>query len=841
MISDKHLTIIRELLAIEHKAIASKLNFIPKEELNISENLLYRSVGLLDQLSRDNNDETRKLVITVSAILWTYKDSNWDGLREYLVLVLNRIGFSPTALMVDGKKNHGDQKLDGLNSLINQFSITLHQLKHEILIDSEKILLTSFQKEVWSKLNKVKLLGISAPTSAGKSFIILLKSIEMLLSKKGIVVYIVPTLSLVSQVVADYHKELKKYKLDDYEIVTTYNPNSESDKRIYVLTQERALSALGHVANPFKNIRMLIVDEIQNIERVANSDDQRAKTLYDALIEFRYNCSIDLTIISGPRVNGLKELGIEIFDIQDIGEVETKSSPVASITYSISRSNKYYYFNQYTDILNKHSKIRIINDKSISGYDNVTYSIEFINYLYYIISNLGDKNVNIIFSPTAAQARKTAVKLSKIMPNSTHNILRSSLKEYLQETVHSNYEMANIIEKGIVYHHGKIPTHARFVIERAIREKLINNIVCTTTLLQGVNLPAQNIILRNPDLAIKKQAGIKPKLTNYEFANLRGRAGRLLKDFIGRTFVLQENTFESDDKQTELFAETEKTLKSGYKKKFQKYKEEISQDLIKNHQPSENTNEYAFLTTYIRQTVLKHGIESSKILSSVGIDLGEKELINTIEELQKLQVPKNVCFSNRYWDPLHLDLLFKNKEKFNLPTSQFSDKIVPQLNRTLTLLNELSPMSYKKYFGISHPELLWSICLTTKDWITEQPLRKILDKPYFDNSENIEKSISRLYNKIAYGLPMLLKPIYDILTPESMFLRFIEIGAYSPITRKLIEFNIPRETAIYLKKNYFSDISELKNVSYDEEMINILKRIYDRLPFWYQIQLENLI
>ncbi|MBB6454872.1 replicative superfamily II helicase [Salirhabdus euzebyi] len=74
---------------------------------------------------------------------------------------------------------------------------------------------------------------------------------------------------------------------------------------------------------------------------------------------------------------------------------------------------------------------------------------------------------------------------------------------------------------------------------------VINKVVCTTTLMQGVNLPAKNIITRNPNLFIKaKSAGDNPKLTGYEFSNLRGRAGRLMNDFVGRSIVLDEPAFE---------------------------------------------------------------------------------------------------------------------------------------------------------------------------------------------------------------------------------------------------------------------------------------------------------
>jgi hypothetical protein len=66
--------------------------------------------------------------------------------------------------------------------------------------------------------------------------------------------------------------------------------------------------------------------------------------------------------------------------------------------------------------------------------------------------------------------------------------------------------------------------------------------VCTTTLMQGVNLPAQNVIVRTPNLYVKKQYGREPKLSRYEFANLRGRAGLYMKIFwADASFLMKAN------------------------------------------------------------------------------------------------------------------------------------------------------------------------------------------------------------------------------------------------------------------------------------------------------------
>ena len=201
------------------------------------------------------------------------------------------------------------------------------------------------------------------------------------------------------------------------------------------------------------------------------------------------------------------------------------------------------------------------------------------------------------------------------------------LIEYYSNTIHKNYSLCNTLKEGVAYHHGKLPAHVRRTLEKAIVKKEVMNVVCTTTLLQGVNMPAQNVIIRNPHLYLKKSDDAA-ELSNYEMANLRGRAGRLLKDFIGRTYVLDESAFSDTDgyEQMELFEDTTKELPSGYEEKFEEYKEEI-EDLVVSDKPVDETmQKYGFLVSYIRQSVLRYGKDARNKLKNVGIKLTSKQV-----------------------------------------------------------------------------------------------------------------------------------------------------------------------------------------------------------------------
>ena len=77
-----------------------------------------------------------------------------------------------------------------------------------------------------------------------------------------------------------------------------------------------------------------------------------------------------------------------------------------------------------------------------------------------------------------------------------------------------------------------MPNQVRILIEDLFKEKKLIYLFCTSTLLEGVNLPAQNIFIMKPT------QGKGNYLDRLSFWNLAGRAGRLLKDYYGNIYCI---------------------------------------------------------------------------------------------------------------------------------------------------------------------------------------------------------------------------------------------------------------------------------------------------------------
>lgn len=826
--------VLNELLKIDLRSNALKFRFIPAYTYELNRDFVSEAISVVDELSLSKTEESDRYLVVISALLWTYARTQWSGLQHYLILFLTRRGFAPTATMLDESYSES-RSFAGNGSLMNQFAISLGQLNFQIRVAGRSFLITSFQKEVWDAITSQQMVGISAPTSAGKSYIILIKMMELLLERRGTMCYIVPTLSLVAQVATDIKQQLALFQLN-IAVETNYNPQRYTEDSIYVLTQEKAISAFSQDDKPFRYLRLLVVDEIQNVERVADADDQRAKILFDLMTEIKNSIPIDKIVISGPRVTNIDVLGKDIFGIDGYG-ASTRNSPVVNLTYALKKiSNREFRFKLYCDLNPEPMSLKVENQQLLEGYGQSRYTQKYMGFFNAFMSCFDANESNIIFSPTAGASRKMAEELRSAIDDQDSSYLQE-LSAYLSETVHEDFAMSNTVLSGVAYHNGKLPHHVRNAVEDGIRRQHIRNIVCTTTLLQGVNLPVKNIIIRNPNLSLTSRGGQLPKLTSYETANLRGRAGRLLKDFIGRTYVMDEDSFtEVDDRQATLFENTEKKITVGYKEAFENNKQNIISDLAKGNGQTTANSDYSYLLTYVRQTILKYGSYSALRLKEVGIQIAPEVVLAQQELLNKLEVERSICLANRYWDPLDLNSMWLLSKDWLIPTSAAEVNIAQKLKDILLQFKQHFPVYYNRLFGIQETENgdpLWSACRNAESWLKGQSLKRILSAEYYDTNDKIERTIILLQNTISFGLPMLLKPLYDMRAPGQIFLRFIELGAYQPMIRRLIDLNIPRETAIAINEKY--QLGDPDNIP---AVKRALENIQSELSYFDQVQLQ---
>ena len=159
-----------------------------------------------------------------------------------------------------------------------------------------------------------------------------------------------------------------------------------------------------------------------------------------------------------------------------------------------------------------------------------------VDQLAHIPIALCGGQANLIYANGPDEAEDIALSLSKLEFDRPGPRLLA-LSRLAKETVHPRYLLADCVLRGIGFHYANIPTQLRQEVELAFADGDLKYLVCTSTLLQGVNLPAKNIFM------LKPTRGQGRPLEPADFWNLAGRAGRLRREFQGNIFLINYSTW----------------------------------------------------------------------------------------------------------------------------------------------------------------------------------------------------------------------------------------------------------------------------------------------------------
>ncbi|MGQ1890137.1 DEAD/DEAH box helicase [Thermophagus sp. OGC60D27] len=395
---------------------------------------------------------------------------------------------------------------------------------------SDKLTFTDVQFELFSSLSNSIEYSFSAPTSMGKSFIIkaFIKKVIKNVPPENLVV-IVPTRALINQFAIDLKKELTEvletYK---YRVVTNSSISDliteEQYNYIFVLTPERLISYLSQENNP--SIGFLFIDEAH---KIANNKDSRSVTSYEAIEKALKKYGNIKLYFASPNVSN-PEIFLKLFNRNSNGNsYKTNESPVSQNLFFVDLLNNKIEYVVGNDNIEMESKDFFSTTKSIND----------------LIKKLGRGKNNLIYcnskNRTINYAFNFSKSLTKIPANEQSENIKKTISQ-IKEYIHPDYYLANLLEYKIAYHHGRLPQLIRNSVEELYLNGDITNVFCTSTLLEGVNMPTQNIFI------LDNRNG-RPKLEPIDFWNLSGRAGRLSKELYGNIYCVQHANCEWKNKE----------------------------------------------------------------------------------------------------------------------------------------------------------------------------------------------------------------------------------------------------------------------------------------------------
>jgi superfamily II DNA/RNA helicase len=394
--------------------------------------------------------------------------------------------------------------------------------ENSITLRDQTISLNKFQTRVHNSYLENDAISISAPTSSGKSFILCSIIIEELLKGNRNIVYLVPTRALIAQVEDDLRKLLDKYGLSTVNLTTVPQYDTiQYDSNIFVFTQERLHWFL--IEHKEFRLDIIIVDEAHKIE-----DPYRGILLQQKLEEV-ISANPNVKVYFSSPFTSNPELLLESISI------EGKSEPIN--TQFIAVSQNLIYCTQVPRKsrlweLNLSLVDKVIKLGTLQMTDRPTTELKKMAFMSVAFS--GNSTGNIIYCNGAAQAEDIALVLyDRLSGESPASQSVKLLIDLVKKTVHSDYRLAKVLERKVAFHYGNMPLLIRQEIENLFKDGEIKYLICTSTLLEGVNLPAKSIFIRKP------KRGSRTHLNQSDFWNLAGRAGRWGKEFSGNIICIE--------------------------------------------------------------------------------------------------------------------------------------------------------------------------------------------------------------------------------------------------------------------------------------------------------------
>lgn len=510
--------------------------------------------------------------------------------------------------------------------------------------NSEGVYFTDTQYHLYSDLSGAREFSFSGPTSMGKSFIIkaFISRIIQNSPPENLVI-IVPTRALISQFTIEIKKDLgDQLERNKYKVVTNSNISElilESNTNlILVLTPERLISFLSQSENP--TIGFLFVDEAHKIAQ----DDTRSITTYVAIEKTLKKYPATKLYFASPNVSN-PEILLKLFRKDEHNSFKTEESTVAQNLFLADLDEgkfSYLYGNTFIPMsINIPERSRTLNG-FLQAYG---------------------KDSNLVYCNSVSRTIDYATKFADIIPEDNTQRINTQLKKasrIIGEYIHPDYYLANIIKKGVAYHFGNMPQLIRNLVEDLYKNGDIKYVFCTSTLLEGVNMPTQNLFI----LDNRKHLS---ELKSIDFWNLAGRAGRMSKELQGNVFCIKHS--ECDWEGSSFFMNKRSELIPTVYDRIDKNLRRI-ENQIKNNEIKSGTEEEKRILRYIANIICIDTLEpqsgyKSPIIEDLINRNKEKILDLAKKKSETIEAPFSLLDSNESIDISIQDTVYNKLKKLH--------------------------------------------------------------------------------------------------------------------------------------------------------------------------------
>lgn len=804
-------------IALNNKAaklLANNLFAEYDKSIKLTEKELHDTLRFTDILSNSKNPKARNKAYQLITLLNEDYKSN-PYYQTFAHSVLAKLGNFPGIEFLKNENNNSELPFDReLEKKVKEFI--------QAVPDTEDLIFTDSQFELYMKMSGSKYFSFSGPTSMGKSFII--KSfIRKVVGNKPPenIVIMVPTRALINQFSVDLNKELKDV-LEHYNYTVITNSNvselpSTENHYIFVLTPERLLSYLSQKNNP--SIAYLFIDEAH---KLAAEKDSRAVTAYSAISKaLRRNPSLNL-YFSSPNVAN-PEVFLRLFNKDEKQFFRTIETPVSQNLFFVDLVEK--RVTHYLDNANYEFQPKIITNSET---------------IYDVLSAIGNEESNIVYCSSRFDAVDKAAKLFELNQNRQVEVSKhvKRVVRQIRSYIHRDYYLGEFLIRGIGYHFGNLPQIIRNKVEGLFKDREINYVFCTSTLLEGVNLPAKNVFILN-------NKNGRNTFQPIDFWNLAGRAGRLKHELSGNIICIKETEKDWKKHQVLLDGEVEIKLNPSVENYIDKKLKKIEQILDEKTDVKFDTEIMKEILEYIANIIsidtleLERANYNSEIIKKL-IAENKEEIIELAKKKNgKVEVPSSVLNTNnsiklKIQNEVFIALKKQaiNPSAIKLPSRVTYEICQEWLHRFYTMFHwGTEERKFKSESQLDYYAVLMN------QWINGIPLSQIINESimhynrkgnklmvgYYDGIQtyevfnNSKHHINVLIGNIIDDIESVLRFLFEkyfnnyyamlveILGEENAgvnWATFLEYGTQNTIIIALQNYGLSRHSADYIYKNF---------------------------------------
>ncbi len=162
-----------------------------------------------------------------------------------------------------------------------------------------------------------------------------------------------------------------------------------------------------------------------------------------------------------------------------------------------------------------------------------------------VINHLAQLGPVLVIEPSRPTTVSMAQTIAAEIQPTTDLASIKELLNLIEARLGNQHPLWEVVQKGVAYHHGSLPSEIRVAIEDATTNGQIKYLVATTTMTEGVNLPVRSVVIAQQGLPTTE--GYLEYITKSKLVNAIGRAGRATKETEGIVVLALRSKFSEKD------------------------------------------------------------------------------------------------------------------------------------------------------------------------------------------------------------------------------------------------------------------------------------------------------